>query len=234
MAQPGEFTLRAFLNGKLDLSQAEAVADLISSDNEASHQIAMQQMRGGFSSEIAKLRAELLNFASLIELELDFGEEDVEFANRQDLEDLVNQLLANIRPLVASFRTGNAVKNGVATVIVGRWGEFTTFIPIYYVDDREHMYIMANAEKLPDNDIMMIDIFMDRFAQYARDSGGEVSIFEFLDNDGARDTNQKLVNFLRALQRDITKTNIPELDLDLDFNSGNIMIWNGNMVMVDW
>ncbi|HOD09728.1 MAG TPA: tRNA uridine-5-carboxymethylaminomethyl(34) synthesis GTPase MnmE, partial [Flavobacterium sp.] len=82
MAQAGEFTLRAFLNGKLDLSQAEAVADLISSDNEASHQIAMQQMRGGFSSEIAKLREELLNFASLIELELDFAEEDVEFADR--------------------------------------------------------------------------------------------------------------------------------------------------------
>jgi len=122
----------------------------------------------------------------------------------------------------------------VATVIVGRWGEFTTFIPIYYVDDQQHMYIMANAEKLPDNDVMMIDTFMDRFAQYARNEGGEVTIFEFLDNDGARDTNQKLVNFLRALQRDINKTNIPELDLDLDFNSGNIMIWNGNMVMVDW
>jgi hypothetical protein len=122
----------------------------------------------------------------------------------------------------------------VATVIVGRWTEFTTFIPIYYVDDRQSMYIMSNAEKLIDTDIMMIDKFMDRFAQYARDSGGEVSIFEFLDNDGARDTNQKLVNFLRALQRDINKTNIPELELDLDFNSGNIMIWNGNMVMVDW
>ena len=122
----------------------------------------------------------------------------------------------------------------VATIIVNRSAEFTCFIPVYYVSDREQMYIMANAEKLPDNDIMMIDIFMDRFAQYARDSGGEVSIFEFLDNDGARDTNQKLVNFLRALQRDINKTNIEELDLDLDFNSGNIMIWNGNMVMVDW
>ena len=83
-------------------------------------------------------------------------------------------------------------------------------------------------------DKIMIDKFNHKFAQYARAEGGEVTIFEFLDNDGARDTNQKLVNFLRALQRDITKTNIPELDLDLDFNSGNIMIWNGNMVMVDW
>jgi len=87
---------------------------------------------------------------------------------------------------------------------------------------------------LPNEDIMMIDNFMDQFAKYARDRGGEVTIFEFLDNNGARYTNQKLVNFLRALQRDINKTNIEELDLDLDFNSGNIMIWNGNMVMVDW
>ena len=89
MANAGEFTLRAFLNGKLDLSQAEAVADLISSDNEASHQVAMQQMRGGFSNEIAKLREELLNFASLIELELDFAEEDVEFADRTQFHDLL-------------------------------------------------------------------------------------------------------------------------------------------------
>jgi len=92
MAQAGEFTLRAFLNGKLDLSQAEAVADLISSDNEASHQIAMQQMRGGFSSEIAKLREELLNFASLIELELDFAEEDVEFADRTQFKELLTRI----------------------------------------------------------------------------------------------------------------------------------------------
>ena len=122
----------------------------------------------------------------------------------------------------------------VATVIVGRWTEFTTFIPVYYVDDQQSMYIMANAKKLTAADTSIIDKFMEQFAQYARSIGGEVSIFAFLDNDGARNTNQKLVNFLRALQRDITKTNIPELDLDLDFNSGNIMIWNGNMVMVDW
>src|SRR5690606_23910673 len=92
MANAGEFTLRAFLNGKLDLSQAEAVADLIASDNEASHQIAMQQMRGGFSNEIAKLREELLNFASLIELELDFSEEDVEFADRTQFYELLNRI----------------------------------------------------------------------------------------------------------------------------------------------
>jgi tRNA modification GTPase len=119
-ARPGEFTQRAFLNGAFDLAQAEAVADVIAADSAAAQNAALHQLRGGFSKELAFLREELIHFASLIELELDFGEEDVEFANRQDLEDLVNQLLANIRPLVASFRTGNAVKNGVATVIVGK------------------------------------------------------------------------------------------------------------------
>lgn len=119
MAQAGEFTLRAFLNGKLDLSQAEAVADLISSDNEASHQIAMQQMRGGFSSEIAKLREELLNFASLIELELDFAEEDVEFADRTQFHDLLNRIEFVLKRLIDSFAVGNVIKNGIPVAIVG-------------------------------------------------------------------------------------------------------------------
>jgi tRNA modification GTPase len=119
MAQPGEFTLRAFLNGKLDLSQAEAVADLISSDNEASHQIAMQQMRGGFSNEIVKLREELLNFASLIELELDFAEEDVEFADRTQFHDLLNRIEFVLKRLIDSFAVGNVIKNGIPIAIVG-------------------------------------------------------------------------------------------------------------------
>jgi tRNA modification GTPase len=119
MAQAGEFTLRAFLNGKLDLSQAEAVADLISSDNEASHQIAMQQMRGGFSNEIAKLREELLNFASLIELELDFAEEDVEFADRTQFSNLLNRIEFVLKRLIDSFAVGNVIKNGIPVAIVG-------------------------------------------------------------------------------------------------------------------
>ncbi len=119
MAQPGEFTLRAFLNGKLDLSQAEAVADLISSDNEASHQIAMQQMRGGFSNEIANLRIELLNFASLIELELDFAEEDVEFADRKQFNDLLDRIEFVLKRLIDSFAVGNVIKNGIPVAIVG-------------------------------------------------------------------------------------------------------------------
>ncbi|OWP83127.1 tRNA uridine-5-carboxymethylaminomethyl(34) synthesis GTPase MnmE [Flavobacterium davisii] len=119
MAQAGEFTLRSFLNGKMDLSQAEAVADLIASDNEASHQIAMQQMRGGFSNELAKLREELLNFASLIELELDFAEEDVEFADRSQFVDLLNRIEFVLKRLIDSFAVGNVIKNGIPVAIVG-------------------------------------------------------------------------------------------------------------------
>lgn len=119
MANAGEFTLRSFLNGKMDLSQAEAVADLISSDNEASHQIAMQQMRGGFSNEIKELRQELLNFASLIELELDFAEEDVAFADRTQFRELLNRIEFVLKRLIDSFAVGNVIKNGIPIAIVG-------------------------------------------------------------------------------------------------------------------
>lgn len=120
MAQPGEFTLRAFMNGKLDLSQAEAVADLISSRSANSHIVAMQQMRGGFSTEIQILREKLLNFASLIELELDFSEEDVEFANRTDLKQLVLTIQKACQRLITSFELGNVIKTGLPVAIVGK------------------------------------------------------------------------------------------------------------------
>lgn len=120
MAQPGEFTLRAFLNKKLDLSQAEAVADLISADSEASLQTALKQMRGGYSSFIQRMREELIGFASLIELELDFSEEDVEFANRGQLLQLLHNVQQLIQSLIDSFQYGNAIKNGVPTVIAGK------------------------------------------------------------------------------------------------------------------
>lgn len=119
-ANPGEFTLRAFLNGQLDLSQAEAVADLIASNSQASHQVAMQQMRGGFSHELQILRDQLIHFASMIELELDFGEEDVEFANRNDLKGLILQIMRVLHRLISSFEQGNVMKNGLPVVIAGR------------------------------------------------------------------------------------------------------------------
>ena len=120
LAQAGEFTKRAFLNGKLALNQAEAVADLIASDSKASHQVALQQMRGGFTSEIEDLRQELLNFASLIELELDFSEEDVAFADRKQFEQLLKRIKTTLQGLVQSFSAGNAIKNGIPVAIVGK------------------------------------------------------------------------------------------------------------------
>ena len=120
LARPGEFTQRAFLNGQFDLAQAEAVADLIHSDSESSHQAAINQMRGGFSSEIQELRNQLIYFASMIELELDFSEEDVEFANREALRNLVERILRLVEELILSFDLGNVIKNGVPTVIAGK------------------------------------------------------------------------------------------------------------------
>lgn len=120
LANPGEFTQRAFFNGKMDLSQAEAVADIIASRTSAAHRIALNQMRGGFSSEISSLRYELLNFASLIELELDFGEEDVEFADRKELKDMITRVKELADKLTDSFLLGNVLKNGVPVAIVGK------------------------------------------------------------------------------------------------------------------
>jgi tRNA modification GTPase len=119
LAQPGEFTMRAFLNGRMDLSQAEAVGDLIASESAAAHKQALHQMRGGFSREINQLRERLIHFASMVELELDFAEEDVEFANRDQLNQLLNEILSVVDSLKDSFKLGNALKNGVPVAILG-------------------------------------------------------------------------------------------------------------------
>jgi len=119
LAKPGEFTQRAFLNGKMDLSQAEAVADLIASGNKAAHKLAISQMRGGFSREINELRSELLRFAALVELELDFSEEDVEFADRSALIELSTRIATLLKKLTDSFRLGNVIKNGIPVAIIG-------------------------------------------------------------------------------------------------------------------
>lgn len=120
LAKPGEFTMRSFLNGRMDLAQAEAVADLIASESSGAHQSAMNQMRGGISSEIKKLRSQLIHFASLLELELDFGEEDVEFADRKQLVTLIEKINVFIKKLIDSFQLGNVIRHGVNTVIAGR------------------------------------------------------------------------------------------------------------------
>jgi tRNA modification GTPase len=120
LAKPGEFTFRAFLNKKMDLSQAEAVADLIASNSKSSHKLAVQQMRGGFSLQINELRKHLVDFASLIELELDFSEEDVQFASREKLSELLNKIAVEINALISSFSVGNVLKSGIPVTIVGK------------------------------------------------------------------------------------------------------------------
>lgn len=176
-AKAGEFTLRAFLNGKMDLSQAEAVADLIASDNEATHQMAMQQMRGGFSNEIQNLRQELLNFASLIELELDFSEEDVEFADREEFQQLVTRITTVLKRLIDSFATGSVLKQGIPVAIVGEPN----------VGKSTLLNALLNEERAIVSDI----------AGTTRDTiEDELSIggigFRFIDTAGIRDTSDTI------------------------------------------
>ncbi|MFN6090840.1 MAG: tRNA uridine-5-carboxymethylaminomethyl(34) synthesis GTPase MnmE, partial [Bacteroidota bacterium] len=168
LAEPGEFTLRAFLNGKLDLSQAEAVADLISSQHASAHQTAMQQLRGGYSHAIQELRTQLLNFASLIELELDFAEEDVEFANRDQLSKLVNELLKSVRTLRESYATGNALKNGIPVVIAGKpnVGK-STLLNALLNDDTAIVSDIAGTTRDVIEDQLVIDGYRFRFMDTA-------------------------------------------------------------------
>jgi len=121
----------------------------------------------------------------------------------------------------------------VADIIVGRSDMYTTFIPVHYVNGT-NMYIMSRAEPISINQVNEIENFLNGFKTYALEEGGEVSIFEYLNADGARENDEQLVNFLRALQQDIQKIGLPDLDLDLDFKSDNVMKWNGNLVMIDW
>lgn len=167
-AQAGEFTLRAFLNGKLDLSQAEAVADLIASNSATSHQVAMQHMRGGFSNKIAVLRENLLNFASLIELELDFSEEDVEFADRTDLKKLINTILSIIEKLISSFEVGNVIKNGIPVAIVGKPNAGkSTLLNVLLEDDRAIVSEIPGTTRDTIEDEMIIEGVLFRFIDTA-------------------------------------------------------------------
>ncbi len=168
MANPGEFTLRAFLNGKLDLSQAEAVADLIASNSALSHQVAMQHMRGGFSSKIKTLRTNLISFASLIELELDFSEEDVEFANRHDLKNLVTTITNVIQKLIASFEVGNVIKNGIPVAIVGKPNAGkSTLLNVLLDDDRAIVSEIPGTTRDTIEDEITIDGVLFRFIDTA-------------------------------------------------------------------
>ena len=197
-ANPGEFTLRAFLNGQLDLSQAEAVADLIASNSQASHQVAMQQMRGGFSSELQHLRDQLIHFASMIELELDFGEEDVEFANRDDLKGLIYQIQHILHSLIQSFEQGNVMKNGVPVVIAGKpnVGK-STLLNALLNEERAIVSEIAGTTRDTVEDHMII---------------GGIN-FRFIDTAGIRDTEDIIE--AKGVERAYEKIKPAKLIIDL-------------------
>lgn len=176
-ALPGEFTQRAFLNGKMDLSQAEAVADLIASTSAGTHRLALSQMRGGFSNELTKLRRQLLDFTSLIELELDFSEEEVEFADRSDLKHLATDIEKLIGRLVDSFSVGNAVKNGIPVAIIGETNAGKSTL----------LNLLLNEEKAIVSDIH--GTTRDVIEDTVNISG---ITFRFIDTAGIRDTTDTI------------------------------------------
>ncbi len=196
MAQPGEYTQRAFLNGKMDLSQAEAVADLIASSSAATHRLAMSQMRGGFSKELADLRNKLLNFTSMIELELDFSEEDVEFADRSALRKLADGIEQTISRLVHSFSVGNAIKNGVPVAIIGETNAGKSTL----------LNVLLNEDKAIVSDIhgTTRDVIED-----TTNIGGVT--FRFIDTAGIRETNDTIENL--GIERTFQKLDQAEIVL---------------------
>lgn len=179
LADAGEYTMRAFLNGKMDLSQAEAVADLINATSAASHRVALQQMRGGFSGEIKELREKLLDFISLLELELDFAEEDVEFANREQLFRLVQTIHQKINELVESFSLGNVIKNGLPVAIVGEpnVGK-STLLNALFNEEKAIVSEIAGTTRDSIEDVLNI----------------EGILFRFIDTAGLRDSNDSIEN----------------------------------------
>ncbi|MBJ10314.1 MAG: tRNA uridine-5-carboxymethylaminomethyl(34) synthesis GTPase MnmE [Flavobacteriales bacterium] len=188
MAKPGEYTLRAFSNGKMDLSQAEAVADLIASDSEAAHKVAIQQMRGGFSSELKDLREELINFAALIELELDFSEEDVEFADRDKFNKLLEKIKTTLKRLVDSFAVGNVIKNGIPVAIIGEpnVGKSTLLNALLNEERAIVSDVAGTTRDTIEDDLIIKGIH-----------------FRFIDTAGLRETNDKVesIGIQKALDK---------------------------------
>lgn len=177
MAMPGEFTRRAFVHRKFDLAQAEAVADIIASQNEAAHRLAMNQLKGGFSKELQALRAQLLDITSLIELELDFSEEDVEFADRTQLQSLLDKTQSHIAKLIASFKLGNAIKNGIPVAIVGETNTGkSTLLNALLGEDRAIVSDIAGTTRDTIEEVMNLDGIL----------------FRFIDTAGIRETDETI------------------------------------------
>ncbi len=208
-AKPGEFTMRAFLNGKMDLSQAEAVADLIHSQSEASHKTALHQLRGGFSSEINQFREQLINFAALIELELDFAEEDVEFVNKPALEKLIVEIRAKVKSLIDSFKLGNVIKNGVPVVIVGKpnAGKSTLFNQLLK-EDRAIVSDIAGTTRDVIEEVIQIQGIQFRFI----DTAGIREAKDTIEQIGIDKTFQKIAKSVLMLYLfDASTENIQEV-----------------------
>lgn len=188
-AKPGEFTQRAFLNGKLDLSQAEAVADLISAESKAEHKVAMQQMKGGFTSDLQKLRSQLLNFISLIELELDFSEEDVEFADRTELKKLVSNIKQKTKELILSFEYGNVIKKGIPVAIVGKpnVGK-STLLNALLNEDKALVSNIAGTTRDAVEDVISLNGILFRFI----DTAGIRETEDIIENLGIERTKEKM------------------------------------------
>jgi len=188
-AKPGEFTQRAFFNGKMDLSQAEAVADIIASKTSSSHKIALNQMRGGFSAEISRLRSELLNFASLIELELDFGEEDVEFADREKLKAIILKVKDIADRLANSFKLGNALKNGIPVAIVGKPNSGkSTLLNALLMEERAIVSDIPGTTRDSIEDTIVIDGIEYRFI----DTAGLRETSDIIEVMGIKKTHEKI------------------------------------------
>ncbi len=190
-ALPGEFTQRAFMNGKMDLSQAEAVADIVASTNRAAHRLAINQMRGGFSEEIGKLRVELLNFAALIELELDFGEDDVEFADRKELMMIIKKVMGLADNLANSFLLGNAIKNGIPVAIVGKPNSGkSTLLNALLKEEKAIVSEIPGTTRDTIEDTMVIDGIDYRFI----DTAGLRETMDVIEILGIKKTHEKIGN----------------------------------------
>jgi len=206
-AEPGEFTQRAYLNGKMDLAQAEAVADVIASQNAAAHRIAFKQMKGGFSSELRDMRSELLELVSLMELELDFSEEEVEFADRSRLDSLLEQIIAHVSRLIDSFRLGNAIKNGVPVAIAGATNTGkSTLLNALLGEDRAIVSDIHGTTRDTIEETLNIDGVL----------------FRFIDTAGLRDTSEIVEKIgIERTFRKISEASIVlgMIDLTRDFES---------------
>ena len=214
VANPGEFTLRAFLNGKMDLNQAEAVADLIASENEGSHNLAIQQMKSGFSNDLKKLRSELLHFSSMIELELDFSQEDVEFAERNEFKKLVNKITKELGDLINSFSSGNVLKNGIAVAIAGKPNAGkSSLLNTLLNEDKAIVSNIPGTTRDSIEDSLIIDGIKFRFT----DTAGLRKTDDVIESKGIEKTKEKIRQAKILIYLfDVNDTNLDEINSDIE------------------